>query len=74
MRDPIDIWQEKVILEIKFSGLIPPYLRQLIQSFGLETARTSKYMASVSSQKIIGSRRTTPENRLTKNSQPAPVR
>jgi hypothetical protein len=50
MQNPIQIWQGKVILEIKFVGDIPRYLHDLIRSFGLEAAKASKYMESVSSR------------------------
>lgn len=50
MRNPVHIWQGKVILEIKFAGEMPAYLHDLIHSFGLEPAKASKYMESVSSR------------------------
>lgn len=50
MHHPIQIWQGKVILELKFADKIPPYLNHLIRSFGLETAKASKYMEGIGSR------------------------
>ena len=49
MRDPIHIWPDKVILEIKYAGGMPCYIRDLIRQFHLETIKASKYMQSVGS-------------------------
>lgn len=49
MNNPVHIWQGKVILEIKFVGEMPAYFRELIRGFGLESAKTSKYMESIRS-------------------------
>jgi hypothetical protein len=53
MREPVHIWQGKVVLEIKFTGRIPPYLEELIHFHGLVTAKVSKYLESVSSHSIV---------------------
>lgn len=49
MRDPIHIWPDKVILEIKYAGEMPCDIRDLIRQYRLETIKASKYLQSVGS-------------------------